>query len=102
MSMNRQTRRLLQKQGEVDAEGAPVATRERTARRTPPPRDRRTSPREFVKEVRGELRKVVWPTRSELINYSIVVLIAIVVLTAIIGGLDWLFGEAVIHLYDTN
>jgi preprotein translocase subunit SecE len=101
--MNRQTRRLLQKQGEVDAEGTPVATRERTARRTPPPRrDRRTSPREFLKEVRGELRKVVWPTRSELVNYSIVVLIAIVVLTAIIGGLDWLFGEAVIKLYDTN
>jgi preprotein translocase subunit SecE len=101
--MNRQTRRLLQKQGEVDAEGTPVATRERTARRTSPPRrDRRTSPREFLKEVRGELRKVVWPTRSELINYSIVVLIAIVVLTAIIGGLDWLFGEAVIKLYDTN
>jgi len=102
MSMNRQTRRLLQKQGEMDAEGAPVATRERTTRRTPAPKDRRTSPREFIKEVRGELRKVVWPTRSELINYSIVVLIAIVVLTAIIGGLDWLFGEAIIRLYDTN
>jgi preprotein translocase subunit SecE len=102
MAMNRQQRRYLQKQGEMSADGAPVATRERSTKRAPSPKEQRASPRQFVHEVRSELRKVVWPTRSELINYSIVVLLTIVVLTAIVGGLDWLFGEAVLRLYDTN
>lgn len=102
MAMNRQTRRLLQKQGEMSSEGAPTPTRERSSRRSAPTKDKRTSPGEFLGEVRAELRRVVWPTRTELINYSIVVLITILVLTAIVGGLDWLFGEAVIQLFDTN
>jgi len=102
MAMNRQQRRYLQKQGDVSADGAPVATRDRAPSKTQPPKEKRTSPREFTHEVRSELRKVVWPTRSELINYSIIVLLTIVVLTAIVGGLDWLFGEAVLRLYDTN
>jgi len=102
MAMNRQQRRYLQKQGDVSADGAPVATRDRTPRKTQQPKEQRTSPRGFVHEVRSELRKVVWPTRSELVNYSIIVLLTIVVVTAIVGGLDWLFGEAVLRLYDTN
>jgi preprotein translocase subunit SecE len=51
--------------------------------------------------VRGEMRKVAWPTRSEVVNYSIIVLVAVVILTALIAGLDWLFGEAVLTLFDT-
>ena len=66
----------------------------------PRARDERTPPRQFLREVRGELRKVVWPTRTEVINYSIIVLITVVVLTALIAGLDWLFGTTIINLYE--
>lgn len=102
MAMNRQTRRHLQKQGEMSADGAPVGKRERRAAGNQQHEDERTSPAQFVREIRGELRKVVWPTREELINYSVVVFITIVVLTAIIAGLDYVTGEGVLRLFDVN
>jgi len=42
---------------------------------------------------------VAWPTRAEVTNYSIVVFLALVVLTGMIFGLDWGFGKAVIFLF---
>ena len=36
-------------------------------------------------------RKVAWPTREELIRYSIIVLVAIVALTIFVTVLDWIF-----------
>ncbi|NNE72254.1 MAG: preprotein translocase subunit SecE [Acidimicrobiales bacterium] len=88
---------MLKKRGEIDDEGAPVA------RKRPQPNRQvqqdRTSPGQFVKEVRQELRKVVWPTRSETINYSIIVLITVTVLTAIVAGFDWVFAELVNLLF---
>ena len=103
MAMNRQTRRHLQKQGEMSADGAPTGKRAaRGAAANQQQENERTSPAQFVREIRGELRKVVWPTREELINYSVVVFITIVVLTAIIAGLDYLTGEGVLRLFDVN
>ena len=40
---------------------------------------------------------MAWPTRAEIINYSIIVFVAVVVLTAlIVGALDYVFGEFVL------
>ena len=97
MAMNRQTKRMLQKQGQLGADGEPVAQK----RRPPPPGqepEARVGPAQFVREVRGELRKVAWPTRDEVVKYSVVVLVAVVVLTALIFGLDYVFGEGVLKL----
>ncbi len=47
--------------------------------------------REFLKEVRQELNKVDWPTRRELVSYSIVVLVTVTVVTAYVFGLDSVF-----------
>ena len=66
----------------------------------PEPREKRTGPASSCKEVRAELRKVAWPTKSETINYSIIVFIAVVVLTAFVGALDYMFGEFVLKLYN--
>ena len=100
MAMNRETKRLLQRQGAVDAEGN--VTRQR--RQPPAPRtqekEKRTPPRQFLKEVRGELRKVAWPTRAEVVNYSIIVLVTVVILTAFVALLDWAFSEFVLALFD--
>ena len=98
MAMNRQQKRLLQKQGEIDAEGAPVRSRSRQASKPPA---ERTSPTQFLREVRGELRKVAWPSRAETVNYSIVVLVTVVVLTAMIYGLDWVFSTFILELFDS-
>ena len=64
-----------------------------------PPQER-TSPTQFLREVRSELRKVAWPSRSETINYSIVVLVTIVVLGSMIYGLDWLFSTFILDLFE--
>ena len=102
MAMNRQTKRMLQRQGQLDAEGEPT-TRKRPAAqavRTPRPDDKRTTPRQFIHEVRGELAKVAWPTRAEIVNYSIIVLVAVVILTTYIASIDFAFGEAIFKLFE--
>ena len=100
MAMNRQQKRMLQKQGQLGADGP--AARKRPAPQAPRPaaKDQRTVPIQFLREVRGELRKVAWPTRPEVINYSIIVLITVVVLTTYIATLDFVFGEAVFRLFE--
>ncbi len=49
----------------------------------------------FVREVVAELRKVNWPSRQELITYTIVVVIFVVVMMLIVAGLDYGFGWSV-------
>ncbi|HKX70098.1 MAG TPA: preprotein translocase subunit SecE, partial [Acidimicrobiales bacterium] len=66
----------------------------------PRPAEERTSPAQFLREVRGELRKVAWPSRSEVINYSVIVLFTVVILTTYIALLDFAFGEAIFKLFE--
>jgi preprotein translocase subunit SecE len=102
MAMNRETRRMLQKQGQMTADGSPTTrTRERRPAPAPRPqeREKRSGPLQFLREVRGELRKVVWPTRSEVINYSIIVLVCLIILTAFVAAQDWFWNWSVFNLY---
>jgi preprotein translocase subunit SecE len=46
----------------------------------------------FIRQVIGELRKVVTPTRRELFSYTAVVLVFVVIMMAIVAGLDFGFG----------
>jgi len=91
---NRQMRRAAQKQGADQPR--------RPERRSPAQAtaSERTSPTQFFSEVRAELRKVAWPTRNEVINSTIIVLIAVVVMTSLIFGADYLFAKGVLFLYD--
>ena len=97
--MNREMKRMMQRQGQVDADGSPAR---REAPRPPASRTatkERIGPAEYTRQVRAELRKVAWPTRAEVVNYSIVVLLALVLLTALIFALDYVFAKAVIFLF---
>jgi preprotein translocase subunit SecE len=108
MAMNRAQKRMLQKQGALGADGEPTRGAP-PARKAPAPRaqdagsgggkEKRATPVEFLKEVRGELRKVAWPTRSEITNYSIIVFVAVVVLTAFIALVDYGVSEFILKLY---
>ncbi|WP_344308646.1 preprotein translocase subunit SecE [Fodinicola feengrottensis] len=42
----------------------------------------------FVREVVAELGKVIWPTRKDLITYTLVVVVFLVVMVALVAGLD--------------
>ena len=48
----------------------------------------------FIRDVRVELSKVTWPTRSELLVSTIVVLVAVAIAGVYIGALDWVFAHA--------
>lgn len=44
--------------------------------------------RDFLKEVRLEMKKVNWPTRNEAIKYTLIVVVLSVIVAAFLGGLD--------------
>ncbi len=94
--MNRQTKRLMKKQEEQKrkAPARPVAK----APGAPTKRER-TKGRVFVKEVIGELKKVAWPSRREVVAYSIVVLVSVIIIGALIFGMDFVFTKAVLGLF---
>lgn len=45
----------------------------------------------YLKGVRSEFKKVIWPNRKETINYTSVVILISVLVGAIIYGLDLIF-----------
>jgi len=102
--VNRQTKRLLQRQGQIDQEGAPTG-----GRRPPPPSQRRPpSPDrpglgerivEFLREVRNELAKVAWPNRPEVVKYTLVVFVTLVFMTSLVFALDYGFAKGVLFLF---
>lgn len=49
-----------------------------------------TSPAVFLREVREELVKVVWPTRDEVIRLTLTVLLISLIVGVLLGGLDFL------------
>ena len=53
----------------------------------------------FLRQVVGELRQVVTPTRRELVLYFVGVLVFIVIMVLILGGLDFGFGKLVMLVF---
>jgi preprotein translocase subunit SecE len=100
MAMNREQKRMLQKQGQLTADGAPAVQPRRQPQPRASERGQRTGPAEFWREVKAELRKVVKPTKAEVINYSIIVFAAVVFMTTLVGVLDFGLGELVLKLYN--
>ena len=47
----------------------------------------------FLQGVKAEMRKVIWPTRKELINYTVMVIVATLIVMAIIAVSDAVFAR---------
>ena len=95
--MNRQMKRMQQRQGKTAPERQAAAA---SARRSASQENRkRTPPRQFLKEVRQELRKVDWPTRAETTAYTIVVLVTVIVLTTFVFLVDLGFQKTIVSLF---
>ncbi len=105
--MNRETKRLMQRQGQMEADGTPSTRRAPASTQTRTPRQqkggapvrRRTTPVQFVREVRDEMRQVAWPSRAELINYTSVVLTTLVLMIGLIFVLNLAFGKLITLLF---
>jgi preprotein translocase subunit SecE len=56
----------------------------------------------FFREVVAELRKVIWPTRKELITYTAVVVVFVTIMVSIVALLDVAFAKAVLAVFGTG
>lgn len=98
--MNRQTKRTIDHRDRADGNGSlglgemiETAPRQERAPRS------RTTPMKFAREIRHELRQVAWPDRFEMINYSTVVFVTLVIMIALIFVLNYAFGKGVIFMF---
>jgi preprotein translocase subunit SecE len=55
--------------------------------------------RQYVREIGAELRRVNWPSSSEVITYSIVVVFVVTLLTLIVFGMDLGFSQGIVRLF---
>ena len=53
----------------------------------------------YLREVVAEMRKVIWPTRKEMITYAVVVVIFLVFMVALTWALDLGFARAVLAIF---
>ncbi|QFG23860.1 preprotein translocase subunit SecE [Actinomadura sp. WMMB 499] len=60
---------------------------------------KRTSPALFVRQIVAELRKVIWPTRRELITYTAVSLVFVLFMVALVSGVDWGLQEGIYAVF---
>ncbi len=110
--MNRETKRMMERRGrrqDADVPGEDAADDDRelatVALASAPTRSgqrasrHRTTPMQFAREIREELRQVAWPTRVEMVNYSTIVLVTLIVMTALIFLLNFAFGKGVIFMF---
>jgi preprotein translocase subunit SecE len=70
-----------------------------TAKRDQLVKRERTTPLKFVRQSIGELRKVVYPTGQQLINYFIVVLVFVLFVIAYVSLLDLGLGAAIFRIF---
>jgi preprotein translocase subunit SecE len=80
--LNREQKRMLKRQGAIDEKGAPTRA-VRQAKRE------RVGPVQYLREVRDEMRKVAWPTRPEVVRYSIIVTVCVIVYMLYVGVIDY-------------
>jgi len=53
----------------------------------------------FYRQVIAELRKVIWPTRKELVTYTSVVIVFVLVVIAYVTVLDFGFSKAILAVF---
>ena len=95
MAMNRQTKRMMARQG-TDQPRTPDQRRQAVSTA---PRREKVGPRKYLDEVKGELRQVAWPNRQEVVNSTVIVLIAVVIMTSLIFGFDYVSSKFVLFLF---
>ena len=53
----------------------------------------------FYRQVLAELRKVIWPTRKELVTYTTVVIVFVLMVIAYVTVLDFAFSKAILSIF---
>jgi preprotein translocase subunit SecE len=53
----------------------------------------------YNRQVVAELRKVIWPTRNELVTYTIVTLVFVTAMVALVSLYDYVFTKGVLSIF---
>ncbi len=75
------------------------AAEQRSGAGRPAKRGQRTTPALFFRQIAGELRKVIWPTRNELVTYTVVCMVFVVVMVIFVTLLDTGFTKLVFAVF---
>ena len=92
--MNREMRRLQEREErrkKKEEAGGKAKRKAAAVSKTPTQTERKPffrRVRDYLHEVRQELRKVTWPTRDQMVAFTTVTVITSAVLTGVIFGLD--------------
>lgn len=92
--MNREMRRIQEK----DEERA----RRRRAEANKPRARERVGFRQYLREVRQEMKRVAWPTREQTITYTVVVLAVTTIVGLLTFGLDFTFKTGVLEILSVS
>ena len=55
--------------------------------------------RRRTRETVAEMRKVLWPSRNEMVTYTVVVVIFVVIMVTIVALLDFGFAKAILAVF---
>jgi preprotein translocase subunit SecE len=97
--VNRETKRLMQRQGQAGPDGAPPSRRDAAQQASQRRPRERTGVRQYFREVRDEMRQVAWPTRPEVANYTAIVGTVLIVMIGLIFGLNLGFSKFILWLF---
>jgi len=53
----------------------------------------------FFRDMKGEVKKVVWPSKKQIINNTLVVIVVVVIAAILIGGFDMILSALVKMLF---
>jgi preprotein translocase subunit SecE len=62
-------------------------------------RGSRTTPALFFRQMVAELRKVIWPTRKELVTYTLVCMVFVLFMVIFVTTLDYGFTKLVFEVF---
>ena len=103
MAMNREQKRMLQRQGEVDADGEPIRQKRGTPTRQAQAQVKESAPLQPPGHARGPQRaaqgRLAHPHRDEATTRSSCSS-TLVLMTTFIFGVDWVFSQVVLKLFN--
>ncbi len=103
-AVNRETKRMMERRGRTATDDTLETDAFDIGDIGAPPRQVRTvrermTPMLFARQIRDELRQVAWPTRAEMVTYTLVVFFTLVIMITLIYLLNYAFGHGVVWLF---
>lgn len=67
------------------------AKRKTTATRTEKAQEASSTWSRFFKETKMEMKKVIWPTKNQMLNYTIATIVSVILVSFLIVAVDFVF-----------